>query len=206
MRRLALVALAGIAAAACVQPPSSETKSETKDGPFGIYEGMTLQELKKVDPAAILLPKSSLYMVTTVPAPSSKFTSYTVVLAPSTGACAVMAMTDDITADSQGFEVKRRFESILDLLKSVYGEPKRYDFLGAGSIWKDPQDWMMGLARKERTLSAAWTPKDDPKRVSSIALWVAADSSTEGRVLLKYEFTNFGACTKEREAEQKSVL
>jgi hypothetical protein len=61
------------------------------------------------------------------------------------------------------------------------------DFLRAGSIWKEPEDWMMGLLKDERTLVAVWE-KALPNRIHDVVLKAGALSREKGFHKLTYEF------------------
>ena len=54
----------------------------------------------------------------------------------------------NIDTDSYGLALKSKFEELSNSLSSLYGKADTTDFLLAGSIWKDPQDWMRGLNKK----------------------------------------------------------
>ena len=78
-----------------------------------------------------------------------------------------------------------------------------------GSIWKEPNDWMMGLKQKERTLVAFWdeeTGADMSSTVANIMLEANATSSSSGYLSLSYEFDNAQVAFDEREASESSVF
>ncbi len=94
-------------------------------------------------------------------------------------------------------------------IEVVYGPSKVFDFLKYGSIWKEPNDWMMGLKQKERTLVAFWddeTGADMSSTVANIMLEANATSSSSGYLSLSYEFDNAQVAFDEREASESSVF
>ena len=42
------------------------------------------------------------------------------------------------------------------MVGDTYGEYRRVDVLLPGSIWDEPEDWMMALRQNERQLQAVW--------------------------------------------------
>lgn len=86
---------------------------------------------------------------------------------------------------------------------------KRVDRLLPGSIWNEPEDWMMGLKQKERQLQASWGTKERSQLkngVRQILLTARALNSSEGYLILQYSFENFASCERELDAAKNDVL
>lgn len=98
----------------------------------------------------------NLYTANSLPKMNAGFEAYGLLISPTVGLCQIRALGKDIDTDSYGFTIKSRFKELMESLSSIYGKAKENDFLLAGSIWKDPRDWMMGLYKHERYLSAEW--------------------------------------------------
>src|ERR1035437_1964643 len=88
---------------------------------------------------------------------------------PDEGLLKISALGNDIRTNGFGEEVRESFKTILDAVSETYGKPEDvFDYVKHGSIWKEPEDWMMGLLKKERTLDAYWTKGPFPNRIHSM--------------------------------------
>lgn len=178
-------------------------------GPLGLSKGITLEELKKQGAFA---PGNQQFVYTakTIANGHPDFDSYTVVLTPEQGLCKIQAVSKDIETSSFGTELEGKYKSLVDAMSGKYGAPrKNYDFLRSGSIWKESQYWMMGLLKKERTLTAFWSkPENDnlPDSIHSIIVETLALSGSKGYIKLGYEFDNLDACMAVLQAKKNSSL
>lgn len=156
------------------------------------------------------LPDSvNLYTSDKLPKQNADFEMYGLLISPKAGLCQIRAVGKNIDTDSYGLALKSRFEDLSSSLSSLYGKAETTDLLLAGSIWKEPQDWMMGLNKKERFLSATWKgTKETPLKnnIAAISIEARANSSAQGYVYLQYTFTNDDVCQAEIEGAKKSSL
>ena len=185
------------------------TAFNTIAGPLGLDKGMTLDELKKQG-AFASGNQQFVYTAKTIMNGHPDFEAYSVILTPEQGLCKIQAVGKDIETSGYGTELQGKFKDLIDALSSKYGAPgDNWDFLHAGSIWKEPQYWMMGMIKKERTLSAGWSkPKKSnlPHSLESILVQVAALSSNKGYIRISYEFDNIDACMAVLQAKKNSSL
>jgi len=116
---------------------------------------------------------------------------YSVKYVDGVGICYVNAIGKTIENDSFGFTTKQRVDAIAKQLRQKYGvETDKGDFLFPGSIWDDPDDWMMGIRRKERIYAYLWSSKDGFKPVGEVAeLAVAAQAVSGYAGLVQVGFT-----------------
>lgn len=181
------------------------------DGPFGLESGlskkniedMTGEELKPYE------GMPNLYTVKSPPKKNAEFEGFGLLISPKSGLCQIRALGKNIDTDSYGLALQSKYKELLDSLSSIYGKPKSTDFLLSGSIWKEPQDWMMALNKKERFLSAQWegSPATPLKnKLASVSMEARANGSSEGYVFLQYDFDNIDACNAEIEDAKKSSL
>src|SRR5262245_10886718 len=189
-------------------PGRSVTASPDAQGPFGLRAGMTLQELKELVPDLKADSKSpTLYSVERLPNGHPKFDLYLMTISPTVGLCKLSAGTAKVEMNDFGTQLKEAFRSVVEPIRQKYGNSKDYDFLRAGSIWKDPNDWAMGLLKEERVLASVWTFHDArPDRVSAILVKALATRRTSGLIQLMYEFDNLHACTAESDRSENSVF
>ncbi|HAJ6649406.1 hypothetical protein U9X85_12565 [Escherichia coli] len=181
------------------------------DGPFGLEAGLTQKNIEDMIGAKLKpLPDSvNLYTSDKLPKQNADFEMYGLLISPKAGLCQIRALGKNIDTDSYGLALKSKFEELSNSLSSLYGKADTTDFLLAGSIWKDPQDWMRGLNKKERFLSATWKgTKEIPLKnnIHTISIEARANNSTQGYVYLQYSFTNDEICQAEIEGAKKSSL
>lgn len=181
------------------------------EGPFGLEAGLTQKNIEDMIGAKLKpLPDSvNLYTSDKLPKQNADFEMYGLLISPKAGLCQIRALGKNIDTDSYGLALKSKFEELSNSLSSLYGKAETTDLLLAGSIWKEPQDWMMGLNKKERFLSATWKgAKETPLKnnIDTISLEARANSSSKGYVYLQYSFTNDDVCQAEIEGAKKSSL
>ena len=178
-------------------------------GPFGLSKGMTLEEVKKYG-AFVSGDSPFMYTAKTLSNGHPDFESYSIILTPQQGLCKIQAGGKDVKTSSFGSELKEKHNDFVKALTNKYGSPgNNFDYLKSGSIWKDRQDWMMSLLKKERRLASYWaSPErtDLPDSISGIELEAAASSGSTGYIRLGYEFDNFDACIAVVEEKKNSNL
>lgn len=169
------------------------------DGPFGLVQGLTLEELgtaEQLEPGK--------YKLRSVPKPHASFESYIVQVAPKAGLCWIKAIGKDVRTSGFGVELKSAFDDLRVRLESTYGRPELYDRLLPDSIWEEQKYFMMSLLKKERLLAAIWKPTTGD--LGSVGLIATASSGERGYLSLEYSFKNEGACDQEIKASQDGAL
>ena len=180
-----------------------------ESGPFGFKIGLTRENIESMITGEIRLvdDEQNLYLTNSSPKKNSEFASFGLVISPTVGLCQIRAIGNDIKTNSYGQPLRQEFNGLVNTLESLYGKPKQEDILLSGSIWRNPQDWMMGLYKQERYLSARWKEQNDNMKeneLSSIAVEARADSGSNGYIFLQYTFANNPECVKEIEENKKS--
>ena len=178
-------------------------------GPLGLNKGMTLEELKKQG-AFVSGSQQFFYTAKTITSGHPDFESYTVILTPEQGLCKIHAVSKDIDTSAFGNELQGKYRELVGALSKKYGAPgKDFDFLRAGSIWKEPQYWMMSLLKQERNLDAFWSKPENnnlPDSLGSIAVNTYALSGSKGFIKLIYDFDNIEACVEMLKSKKNSSL
>jgi hypothetical protein len=182
-------------------------------GPFGFRAGMTRDQiLNLVGKGAVVAAdtKDDALALNTAPKPHSAFEEYVLTIAPQGGLVRVTAVGKNISTSVYGAELHSQFVDIRDAIAATYGTPKTYDYLKSGSIWNEQRDFMMGLLKKERALSAYWTgdhpPHDTGAGVSSIGIDGIALSTGVGFIRLVYEFVGWTQYNESVTSKEKSVF
>jgi hypothetical protein len=162
-------------------------------GPFGFEYGMTKEQvIAAVGQNAVRKATDDALEITTVPKPHPAFESYVLIISPTRGLVKIVAVGNTIKTNGLGGEVRDAFTETQVLVARNYGSPeKAFDFLRSGSIWNDPQDWMMGLAKKERVLTSFWAFVNSPNHITTMKLEAKALSAEAGYLALGYEFEGF---------------
>lgn len=185
-------------------------KMPPADGPFGFAMGLTLDDMKAMtgEKPELVSGTSNKYIISSAPKPNSSFTDYVVTVGNEVGLCSIRGIGRDIATNGFGLQLQSKFDDLSKLLTEIYGDGNKTDSLLSGSIWKDADDWMMGLLKKDRYLISLWKgdKKPLPNDLKSIALAAQANSRSEGYLLLEYEFTNSDECSNESKAAEKESL
>ena len=96
-----------------------------------------------------------------------------------------------------------------DKLEKVYGNATTTDVLLPGSIWDEPDDFMIGLIKKERYLFSIWNAESRARldsTISMIGLGVNPLGTDKGYITLEYYFSTSDACDKEIAALEDDAL
>lgn len=177
-------------------------------GPFGLDMGMTLAQIQQKTGKVPVLSQDDLYEIVP-PNANNLFESYMVRVHPKYGIYSIRAIGKDITTTGYGYEVKSTFNDLVASIGKSYGKYKKFDYLQARSIWDEPNDFMMGLVRKERTLAAFWDKEEQstlPNDISEISVAAYGLSSSKGYIVLIYNSPNKVIIDAEKKASQDSVF
>lgn len=177
-----------------------------KTGPFGLWMGMSLEE---IGVKAEQLKRPGWYKLESVPTPHHAFETYIVQVGPKNGLSWIKAVGRNISTSSFGSELQVAFEDMRQKLERQYGAHKKSDFLQRGSIWNEGRDWMMSVVKNERVLSAKWEggPRSRlPNSLKSIYLGISALNSNSGYLVIEYSFLNEDAVEQELAAISDGAL
>ena len=193
LRRVLCVLLPGLLVVSAAR--AQKLCAQSASGPFGLHMGMTKAELERVA-GPLERMKTGLYKATHVPKPHERFETYYLVMSPSFGLCQIWVTGVSIKTSGFGTQLHEEFETIKAAMASKYGAPTiNLDGVPEGSLWTEPQYWMMGLLQHDRTLKAAWENLGGDLEV--IFLDTTALSTDEGWLKLSYHFKNSDKCVDE---------
>ena len=180
-------------------------------GPFGLEMGWDIDQVK--ESGAVILDSydsndGTIAYAINPPKKHSSFSSYIVLISDKYGLYQISAESDSIYTAGNGYQIKSEFYSIYDQLVKSYGDGILIDKLAEGSIWDEPEDWMMGLKTLDRTLSAIWLGPDinTDKQIALLSLDAEAEYSDTGRISISYFSDNAFTIEQEKEAQEASVL
>jgi len=187
--------------------PKPASVAPATDGPFGLTAGMSREALEAITGEKISKEGDS-YHAKKVPKSHRGFEHFALHFGPE-GLCAIRAIGVEIPTSAHGVELRRAFDAMEETLASVYGKHDRTDFLRSGSIWHEPQEWMMALLKKERVLMSRWSEdygSDLKNRVQFVGVMAFAVTQSTGRLGLNYEFDNWDSCKAVADDKEKSVF
>ena len=188
-----------LALSLCVVAPPSFA------GPFGLDMGTPIDQIDRDASQA----SPYVYTTTNVPNPHSAFELYAIKASPRNGLCWVKAIGKDISTSSYGVELKSAFNDMKAALENTYGPNDLTDILLPGSIWDEPNDFMMSLVQKERYLMAIWEEEHGSSlkdNIVSIGLIASPNGTSDGYISIEYSFSNKEACDSEINSMEDSVL
>jgi hypothetical protein len=114
----------------------------------------------------------------------------------------VKAIGKDIDDNRFGTNLTDTYNRVDKGLSKSYGKGSKVHYLRSGSIWDEPEDFMMGLVKQERVMNTYYdeeegsTMKDN---VEKAYLGGKALSAETGYVTIDYTFNNHQACVAETE-------
>jgi hypothetical protein len=106
--------------------------------------------------------------------------AYFIKYIPEIGVCYIKAVSKDIIDSRYGRKLQSSVDEIHNQLKGKYGDATLYDYLNAGSIWDEPEDWMMGLRKNERQYGYEQDLKSPIDGVIQFGVYANATSQDTG--------------------------
>ena len=180
---------------------------EKPKGPFGFFAGETrAQIIGAVGRSAIKSEKGDVLQLNAAPRGNHDIDFYVLTISPKVGLVKLTAYGTDISNDAYGTGVREQFSHLAEVLTTAYGKPTdNYDFLKGGSIWKESEDYVMGLTKKDRVLADFWTGKSLPNKITGIALEARGLSTDKSFIEVGYEFIGFDEYADGKKAKDDSV-
>lgn len=133
------------------------------------------------------------------------FEGYAVYATPQTGVCMIKAIGADFERDGYGTNVRDRFEELNGLLNNKYGTGELLDYLRAGALWDEVDEWVMAIRQNERFYQAEWLVGDD-NGIDDIIMAIRALSSNTSYISLQYRFANMEDCRAEAQEVEAGGL
>lgn len=166
---------------------------------FGIQQGTPISRLNIVEKI------SPNYYSVNVPQPNDEFESYMVIATPGAGVCKVTGIGKTLDADRYGSQARQKFGSLREALTNRYGEPEhQFDFIRSGALWTGAHEWAASIHQNERTYTSFWTNVGNG--LDGIELDVSAISLSDTYIVVRYQFSNFGACKAEIDRQNNRGL
>lgn len=159
-------------------------------GAFGYRMGQRIEELNAKSTGSV-----GWFETTAPPRPNRLFPKVVIQATRENGVCFVKGVGENFTSDSNGLTVKSELEKLRSTLDLKYGSSEINDYLITGSIWDEPEDWMMALLKKERIYFIEWKPvAGNIKTVSIIPNALSTDTAF---ISVEYYFKNSDKCDED---------
>lgn len=130
--------------------------------PFGFRDGMTLDEIKIIDPEAVNV-NNDVYILRTAPDHHRDVDFYVVKIHKDEGLYVIKAMFNDVKCNDYGDQLKDKFAETRRGLIQQYGQPTHdFDFVRSGALWDEDRYFMRAISEEQRYLAAGWTKGDEP--------------------------------------------
>ena len=105
------------------------------------------------------------------------------------GVCFLKAVGKDIKTNSFGDQLTAQTDKLKNQISSKYGSPSKIvDRLISGSIWNDPEDFMMSMVKKDRLFYIQWEVDSSKYVFESVAITRSALGRDEGYVNVEYYY------------------
>lgn len=165
--------------------------------PFGLKMGMTLDELTEAcngnEPIHIEDNCYQIYPAKTHPL----FKQYAAFIDSERGLYCIKAVSEEISTNDYGTEIKNAFAEIESRIAKTYGKSRKIDELSDDYYAKSEQYWVSQLSKGARTYAAIWEStsksqlKDD---LDSVVIYANAKLFPQtGWIILEYDFNNMQA-------------
>jgi hypothetical protein len=179
------------------------TSAASRNGPFGIDFGQKISELDKADPSG--RPDDGVFLLNTVPRPASEIVTYGVEAYDQTGVCEIRAASKTFDSDSTGVSVKSAIDDMAGILKSKYGDTKKFDYCEENYC----RFFQMGMKNGSSGYGYEWSKKFGskmPPEISSVILAARPGEYNDTYYTLIYTSSKRSECDKARNALKAANL
>ena len=174
---------------------------------FGFKAGMTEEQIIEIiGRKALSKVDGDLYTFSTAPTPHPEFEEYLCAISPQKGLLKVVALSVDIETNTFGETLKDSYAGIQTGVSKTYGKGESFDTLEDGSLWTNPEDWMMGLLKKDRKLVTYWQPTTPQDHITIVSLEAIALSTEKGYLRPAYEFEGWEAYMDKKKDKQDNAF
>lgn len=125
------------------------------------------------------------------------FKQYAVFVDSVHGLYCIKAVSDKISTNDYGTEIKNAFAELEGRISKTYGNPRMIDEIASDSLWKEDKYWVSALSYGARTYACIWESsaknklKDD---LIDVSIYASAQRFPQiGWIILEYDFNNMQA-------------
>ena len=162
-------------------------------GPFGLEMGMTLEQITEVcDGIEPYHLEEDIYLIEPLKR-HPLFPSYAVYVDEKLGLYSIRAISDEITSNKYGRELKNAFDDITERVAKTYGQPRIIENKDPNDYYINRDDyWFYTIKEGSREYYALWTDdlKDNLIDIVVDIRIISGVHSGEGILRLTYWFKN----------------
>ena len=118
------------------------------------------------------------------------FKTYIAYVDSSEGLYCLQAVSDNITTNDYGTELKQAFAEIKDRISKTYGNPRMIDVVDSNSLWINASFWLKAVDDGARTYAAIWEHQLKDNLVRVYINTSAISYKEIGWITLEYDFSN----------------
>jgi hypothetical protein len=167
--------------------PAHGVAQQQRTAPFGLHPGMTVDQIKTAvgEQNVSPIPNSKgVYLLSSVPEKAEFFDNFFVAVSSKRG-LAKLGAGFSFKSNRSGQQVRENFQKVESLLIGKYGKPTdHHDYVHAGAIFREDDEFMAALLQGERELRSFWKLDDG----TLLLLEAKAHDSTTALISLTYEF------------------
>lgn len=186
--------------------PDTDSFAQTQGNkPFGLTQGMTLEELHDKtgggqDPAGSV-GAMQVIVVESVPEPSSDFERYVLYANRDSGLCMIVAYGKELPLASEQETLQQAYQRVADGLKAMYGKPDEESSGLLAAVDRAASLAMDNASHSEPAQSQmTWSPgKRGASSLARIDLAAVSEDWMNGGLLLMYSFANAETCRDSKE-------
>lgn len=169
---------------------------------FGLKAGMSLHELSALTPLVPVPGAQGLYCTMQLPQAWPEFERYVLEISPTRGLCKIVAHTPTLYSDASGKCLRGCFDGVAARINRRANSSQRYDVYQSGSVFADPDLWMVALHLGDAALAELWTGSDlaGVVGVQAAALRVKSVDVYRGALELMLELDNLQAHAADADA------
>lgn len=176
-----------VAALAGLFFPAQAFAQQQRPAPFGLRPGMTVDQIKTAVGERNVSPfpnSRRVYLLSSVPEKLEFFDNFFVAVSSKSG-LAKLGASFSFESNRSGEQVRENFQKVEKLLIDKYGKPTdHHDYVHAGAVFKEDDEFMMALLKGQRELRSFWKLDGG----TFLLLDATAHNSTVALIGLTYEF------------------
>lgn len=173
-------------------------------GPFGTNMYDAKEKFSNITKYSSPSLPGETYLASELPKLHSAFSSYLLIFGDN-GLCGVAAMTKKFDHDRSGSDARLKYEELKGQLSEKYGVPKSIEFLKAGALWKNDNEFVSSLFHNERMHMCEWEFKDSDE-IKRIYMLIQPQDQSCSTVVLFYLYKNYDELKKKEEIKEKNAL
>lgn len=176
-------------------------------GPFGFDTATKVSPTKTYDYCTDTHSGTFSIMCKSAPKTHPDMETYGVYFVDGIGICGIVGFSKDIKDSGYGSIVQNKTDNIANQIKTKYGQwSDADDILLSGSIWDEPQYWMMSNLKKERFYGYSWELDETINGIDEIRISGLALDTETGFVSTRFHTPLYDKCESAEEEKASDAF